>query len=190
MFDSNKNWQRAGFEVVGEGVESNIMVASHPSVKDWLFKKYSKKISLKDQRENYQQRVDGAEKLRALIAAQQLTRIVVPWKQLHELPPEFARKGVPSYVLVVERLVLLASSESKKMFRQLDHEVLRQLCAVFLAFGGLDSGVRNVPFTNNGLIAFIDTERWNEKKKVRLHRIGAYLSDEQRQFAEAILKTS
>jgi hypothetical protein len=189
MFDSPRSWQKAGFTVEGKGTMSNIMVGSHSSVPGYLFKKYSREISLKEQLKNYRRRIEGADKLRTFVAAQQLTQIVVPRKRLHELPPEFSRKGVPSYVLVVERLVLLESSESKRMYRQMSNEDLRQLCTVLRTFEGLDSGVRNVPFTRSGQIAFIDTERWNSKKKVHLHRIGEYLSDAQRQFAEAIFKT-
>lgn len=188
MFESSRSWQKTGFSVDGRGAESDIMVASHPSAPGYLFKKYNKKVSLKDQLKNYRQRVEGADKLRAFIAAQRLTRIVVPRKHLHELPSVFSHKNVPSYVLVVERLVLLESSESKRMYRQMSNEDLRQLCTVLRTFEGLDSGVRNVPFTSGGQVAFIDTERWNGKKKVHLHRIAEYLSDEQRQFAEAIFK--
>jgi hypothetical protein len=186
MFDSCRNWQKAGFEVVGEGEESNIMVASHPSAPGYLFKKYSKKVSLKDQRKNYQRRIEGAQKLSAFIAEHQLTRIVAPQKYLHELPSAFSRKDVSSYVLVVERMDLLKSSASKQQFRQLDNEGLRQLCLVLAKFQGLDSGVRNVPFTENGQIAFIDTERWSSTKKEHLHRIREYLSEEQRAYAETL----
>lgn len=171
MFDSPDHWRTTGFDVEGKGVMSGIMVASHPSARGCLFKKYSKKIPLKEQLENYRCRVKGADKLREFIAAQQLTRIVVPRKQLHELPPEFSREGVPSFVLVVERLVLLNSAEAKRMYRQLDNEGLRQLCATLLAFRGLDSYVGNAPFTDKGQIAFIDTELWNREKRVPLRRI-------------------
>jgi hypothetical protein len=192
MFDSNRSWRKAGFDVEGRGDWSNIMVASHPSVQGYLFKKYSAKISLKEQLENYHLRVEGADKLRAFIAAQRLTLIVVPQKLLHELPPEFSRKGVSSYVLVVEKLTLLESSDSKRLFRQLDHEGLRQLCTTLLTFKGLDSGVRNVPFTDKGQIAFVDTERWDEhnKKKIFLRRIREYLSDDQQKVVKKIVKSS
>lgn len=189
MFDRDRDWRKVGFTVEGKGAKSDIMVAAHPSAPGYLFKKYSKKVSLKEQLANYRRRIEGAEKLRELITAQQLTRIVVPQKYLHELPPEFAHKGVSSYVLVVERLDLLKNSESKRLYREMTNEALQQLCLVLRTFQGLDSGVRNVPFTRDGQIAFIDTERWSEKKKkVHLHRIREYLSDEQRVFAEALVK--
>jgi len=188
MFDSTSSWQQAGFAVEGEGEKSNIMVASHPSAPGVLFKKYSKKISLKKQRRNYQRRVAGAEKLRKFVKAQRLTKIVVPRKHLHELPPEFSRKGKSSYVLVVERLSLLESTASKRLYHEIDRETLRQLCAVLREFRGLDSGVRNVPFTSGGQIAFIDTERWDEHResKIWLRRIREYLSSDRRALADTL----
>ena len=189
MFDSARAWRKAGFVVDGEGLESDVMVASHPSAPGYLFKKYSKKVSLKDQLKNYRQRVAGAQKLRAFVAAQQLTRIVVPGKYLHELPPAFARKGVPAFVLIVERLPILDSGTSKRMYREMDDDVLRQLCTVLLEFRGLDSGVRNAPFTTAGQIAFVDTERWDQKRKEPLRRIREYLTADQRALAEALFKS-
>jgi hypothetical protein len=189
MFDSTDSWRRAGFSVEGEGAKSDIMVASHPSAPGYLFKKYSKKISLKRQRENYRRRMEGAEKLRAFVAARRLTRIVVPGKYLHELGRKFSHRGRSAFVLVVEKLTLLDSSASKRMYSALDNDGLQQLCAVLVAFPGLDSGVRNVPFTDQGQIAFIDTERWHDEKKIQLKRIREYLSADQRAFAEKLLKT-
>jgi hypothetical protein len=188
MFNSYRDWRKAGFEVTGRGEESNIMVASHPSAPGVLFKKYSKKISLKKQRKNYQRRIAGAEKLRKFVAAQRLTKIVVPQKRLHELSSEFSRKDEPAYVLVVERLPLLESTASKRLYHEIDRETLRQLCAVLLEFRGLDSGVRNVPFTSKGQVAFIDTERWDEHResKIWLRRIREYLSSDQRKIADAL----
>jgi hypothetical protein len=186
MFKSRDRWQKAGFAVMGEGLESDIMVGSHPSLPGHLFKKYRDKISNKDQLENYRRRVDGADKLRELVAAQHLTHIKVPQKFLYELPDAFTQKKRPAYVLVVEQLQLLPSDDSKTLFRSMSNEVLQQLCTVLRKFRGLDSGVRNVPFTSTGQIAFVDTERWDGKKKVWLKRIREYLSSEQRAFADAL----
>ncbi len=188
MLDSSSTWRRSGFEVEGEGAPSDIMVASHPSMTGWLFKRYSREVSLKKQCENYRRRVKGADRLREFIVGQHLSRLIVPQKYLHELPAEFSHKGVSSYVLVVEQLILLKSSTSKQCYRDLDKEGLRQLCSALCKFEGLDSGVRNIPFTIGGQIAFIDTERWDEKKEAPLRHIGKYLSDKQRRFAASILE--
>lgn len=186
MFDAPENWRRAGFKVEGEGDPSDIMVASHPSMTGRLFKKYNKAVSLKEQHENYRRRVKGADKLRAFITARRLSRLVVPQKQLHELPSEFSHDGETAYVLIVELLDLLKSSDSKRQYRRLDKEGLRQLCMALRAFEGLDSGVRNIPFTSGGQIAFIDTERWDKEKKTPLRHVSKYLSDDQLQFMESI----
>lgn len=188
MFDSRSRWRRAGFTVAGKGAASDVMVASHPSARGYLFKKYNTRISPGKQLQNYRCRIEGAQKLRELITTQQLAQIIVPGKYLHTLPPEFNHKDAPSYVLVVERLTLLDSSRSKQLYRQIDVETLRQLCAVIRVFRGLGSGVRNVPFTDMGQIAFIDTERWDDKKKDPLRHISTYLSDERRELAEKILQ--
>lgn len=183
MFDSASRWQKAGFAVEGEGRESNIMVASHASAPGYLFKKYSKKISQKKQLENFRCRIKGAEKLRDFIVAQQLTRIAVPGKYLYELSSDV-------FVLVVEKMPLLTSSESKRMYRKLDNAGLKELCAVLVEFRGLDSGARNIPFTDKGQMAFIDTERWNDNKESQLKRIREYLSSDQRAYAEKLFKAA
>jgi hypothetical protein len=186
MFDSPSNWRRAGFKVEGEGDPSNIMVASHPSMTGRLFKKYSRVVSLKEQHENYRRRVKGADKLRAFITAGRLSRLVVPQKQLHELPSEFSHADETAYVLIVELLDLLRPSDSKQRYRELDKEGLRQLCTALCAFEGLDSGVRNLPFTRGGQIAFVDTERWDKEKKIPLRHVSKYLSNDQLQFMKSI----
>ena len=164
------------------------MVASHPSARGYLFKKYNAEISQEKQLKNYCCRIKGAQKLQELITSERLTRIIVPGKYLYELPPEFCHEDEPSYVLVVERLTLLESSRSKQLYRHIDVETLREFCIVLRKFSGLGSGVRNVPFTNREQIAFVDTERWNDKKKGPLRHISRYLSGKSQELAEKFLR--
>lgn len=184
MFSSPSRWREAGFDVAGKGVWSAIMVASHPTVPGYLFKKYGDQVSLQDQLENYQCRVEGAAKLRQFIVDQRLTQVVVPRKFLHELPPIFSSKGRTAHVLIVERMPILSRSDSRRMFRGMHDGALRELCLVMAAFRGLDSGARNAPFTSAGQVAFVDTERWNKrsKKKALLRHLQKYLSEDQRRF--------
>jgi hypothetical protein len=188
MFDSRRCWRRAGFSVEGDGNKSDIMVASHPSAPGYLFKKYNPEISPGRQLKNYRCRIEGAQRLQELLTIEHLSRIAVPGKYLHRLPPELCHDEEPCYVLIVERLTLLPSSQSKVLYRQIDDETLKQLCVVLREFPGLGSGVRNVPFTDKGQIAFVDTERWDEFKKAPLRHIVAYLSEEKRHRAEKILR--
>jgi hypothetical protein len=59
---------------------------------------------------------------------------------------------------------------------------------VLHVYPGLGSGVRNVPFTHKAQIAFVDTERWNDRKKEPLRRISPYLSEKSRELAEKFLR--
>ena len=188
MFDSSRSWQRAGFDVdIGrEGDKSDIMVATHPLAPGVLFKKYSKKVSLKNQLENYTRRVQGAQRLRQLIDAERLTKIAVPAKRLYELPPStFSRKGQNDHVLVVERVALVDKVTCRQMYGSMDDETLRQLCVVVRNIRGLSGGLRNMPFAWDGRIAFIDTERWADGHNgPPLQRIRDYLTDAHKRFVD------
>ena len=187
MFDSSRSWQRAGFDVdmSRDGDKSNIMVATHPLAPGVLFKKYSTKVSLKNQLENYTRRVKGAQKLRKLIDSEHLTKIAVPAKHLYELSSRFSRKGLNDYILVVERFVLVDKGTCRKMYGTMDDETLRQLCVVVSKIRGLSAGLRNMPFAHDGRIAFIDTERWGDGHKgPPLQNIRDYLTDAHKRFVD------
>ena len=191
MFDSADAWHDAGFDIL-RASENKICVAGHPSVPGYLFKKYvrsGKRAALDDQLENYRRRVEGARRLRALIADRHLRHVVVPGKRLHELPDRFSSHGHPSHVLVVDRLDLLDTEETEHRYGRIDDEALRELCIVLYAFRGLDSTAKNVPFTRDGKIAFVDTEHWNRhagRKKQRrfLRYLGDHLSSVSRRTAK------
>jgi hypothetical protein len=182
MFDTADAWHDAGFEILRES-QNKICVASHPSVARFLFKKYvnaGKREALDDQLENYTRRVEGARRLSALIDAQHLQHVVVPGKWLRDLPDRFSVRGHPSHILIVDRLDLLDSDESEDHYGRIDEAALRELCVALHAFRGLDSTAKNVPFTRDGKIAFIDTEHWNrhsDSKRSQQRPILKYLRE-------------
>ena len=168
-----------------DGDKSNIMVAAHPSAPGVLFKKYSTKVSRKNQLENYTRRVKGAQTLRKLIDSDHLTKIAVPAKHLCELPSRFSRKGLNDYILAVERFVLVDKATCRKMYGTMDDETLRQLCVVVSKIRGLSAGLRNMPFAHDGRIAFIDTERWSDGHKgPPLQSIRDHLTDAHKRFVD------
>lgn len=190
MFDSPDDWADAGFDLL-RASDNKICVASHKSVDGYLFKKYvasGKRDALEDQLKNYQTRVEGARRLRALVADKDLRHVAVPRKWLRALPAGFGSRKQPSHVLVVERLGILDEGESAREYGRIDEDVLHDLCVTLHAFRGLDSTLKNVPFTSDGRIAFIDTEHWerhSEKRNKRrfLKYIGEYLSSGSRKDA-------
>jgi hypothetical protein len=184
MFDSPEAFREAGFDVADRGHASDsIMVGRHESAPGYLFKKFNNDRRLDEQLENYQGRIEGARRVHALIDAQHLQRIVVPRKWLYELPPAFARKRKkrlqPSHVLVVDKIQIMDKDDSRRMYADIDPQTLRDLCVVVFHFNGLDSIVKNVPFTEDRKIAFIDTESWNRHEgRKPLKYIREYLSSE------------
>jgi len=185
MFDSNDSFRAAGFAAVNRGPYL-IMVGSHKEAQGYLFKKYRNHISLKEQHKNYVRRIEGVQKLRAFIAKRRLQHIVAPQKWLYELPRSFSSHGRSSYVLIVERLMILDEEASKQKYRHISKDVLRELCTVLVKFRGLDSTARNMVFTEAGQIAFVDTENWDRRKKSWLRYIGPQLSKKRLALAEEI----
>lgn len=188
MFASRDRWRRAGFHVFDRLSDDKIMVAHHDAAPGYLFKKYVDAVDEAKQIDNYERRIDGANRVRAYVDDRRLHRIVVPHKWLYRLSDDFGSKKRPAHVLVVDRVKLLDDSTSKHAYASIDAELLRQLCAVLMKFRGLDSAVMNVPFTDDGRLAFIDTEHWNRRSKSKkfLDHISAYLSKDGKKLAKKI----
>ena len=186
MFDSRRNWRRAGFDVLDTANDNECMVAGHPSAPGYLFKKYANDNS-ENANENYAARLKGSCRLAEFVRREGLRHIVVPQKHLHELPSRF---GKAARLLVVERLDVLGRSESKRRYGDIAEPVLRDLLVVLDEFKGLDSNIKNVPFTRDGRIAFIDLEHWDRRRdrdEVKLKQIGRYLSKRSWKLARKIL---
>ncbi len=190
MFDSRDRWRRAGFEVLDRSSDNRIMVASHASVPGFLFKKYCNDVSFADQEENYARRIEGVVELKALIDEHVLQYVVVPNKWLYQLPDAFGSPEGAGYVLIVEQLELLDDEGSKRAYRRFSDAALRELCVVLHRFRGLDSTVKNMPLTEDGCVAFIDTEHWDRQRedKPYLRYVHEYLSRDGQKLAKKIFK--
>jgi hypothetical protein len=164
MFNSRSSFAAAGFEVK-QPASHNIMVGSHPSVGQYLFKKYNHDVPLDEQEENYETRIEGAQKIRWVIDRYQLRHLVVPHKWLYELPRSFSKRKRSSYVLVADRIDLLSVDETTRRYRNIDPAVLDDLCRVLFHFRGFDAAIHNLRFTTSGQIAFIDTESWDRSSR-------------------------
>lgn len=191
MFDSAADWRGAGFEILRNS-ENKIVVASHLAVAGYLFKKYvnaGKRQDPLDQLANYTRRIDGANRLRALVEERHLRHIAAPRKWLRELPPRFDVRGQRSHVLVVERLELLTEHTTAQRYGHIDEDALSDLCTVLHAFRGLDSTLKNMPFTAHGAVAFVDTEHWDRRSdRPWLKYLREHLTRDRWTFAERMRK--
>ena len=161
------------------------MIAGHRSAPGYLFKKYSDDVSHREQRDNYAARLEGARRVAVLIRREGLQHVVVPKKYLHALPRSFGK----SSILIVERINVVGSEASERRYRDIADPVLRDLLRVLIEVPGLDSNSKNVQFTREGKIAFVDLENWNRRDRsaVTLKSIGNYLSKDRRKLASKIL---
>lgn len=187
MFRSRKAWRRAGFDVLDAQKDTECMVAAHPSAPGYLFKKYPDDFrSQREQRENFSARLEGSRRLGRFIDKHGLRHVIAPKKHVHHLPRSF---GSNTQVLVVERLDIVGTSKTERCFHDISEPVLRELITVLIAYRGLDSNSKNVQFTRDGRIAFVDLENWQRayRKEVRLRSIGMYLSKSGRKLAARIL---
>jgi len=182
MFDSFDQFHSAGFRLI-EHSENKIMSGSHKRARGYLFKKYKNDKPGDKQLRNYMRRIEGARLLRSFIADHGFQHVVTPKKWLYELSPSFPER----YLVIAEKLDLASRSSTESNYDHIGKAQLRELATILYYFRGLNSTSSNLPFTEDGKIAFIDTERWHHDKDY-LHRVGARLSSARRELAEDVYK--
>lgn len=194
MFEDPQNLLRNGFWVFPR-VHRQFMVIAHPSINNYLFKKFQNSIDSQDQLKNYITRVKGARTLAKFIATKKLRHVVVPQKWLYALPKRFNDKNTneTTYILIVEKLDICGGwthpqGELAQRYLNISKDVLKELCLVLYNFRGLDSMIHNMPFTYQNQIAFIDTEKWQIKRKGYLSKAMPFLSKENQDFALSLFK--
>jgi len=195
MFETPHHWQLAGFQVFNR-VHRGLMVARYPSINGYLFKKFQNHIPTTNQLDNYLKRITGALALDHFIRRHHLQYIVVPKKWLYLLPKKFSdpKTKERSYILIVEEMDICSGGadplgEVAQKYSHIEKETLQELCLVLYHFRGLDSMLHNMPFTYQDKIAFIDTEKWNIKRKGYLRHAMAYLPLDKQQEALMIFQS-
>lgn len=181
MFRSVDRYSAKGFSIVAHHPEK-IMCGRHKRVKGYVFKKFNDRFP-KSQLVNYLRRIEGARLLRRFIDERGFTRVTVPRKWLYKLPDDFPER----YLLVAERLDLRSKEKSEGRYARIDKAQLRELATILYYFRGLNSTLSNLPYTENGKIAFVDTERWDHDKEY-LEKIGDRISREREVLAKAVYK--
>jgi len=179
MFGSFDRFGDAGFDLV-DHAPHKIMTGAHDRARGYLFKKYDDTKPGEKQLRNYMRRVEGAALIRAFVAERGFSRVVAPRKWLHELPAAFPRP----HLLVVEEVDLVSRGETERAYAHIDEDQLRELATVLYYFRGLNSTAANLPYTEDGKIAFVDTERWHRDKDLR--KVGDRLPRRRREQAEAV----
>lgn len=178
MFDSRQAFHESGFEV-RQNNRHNIMVGSHPSAPNHLFKQYDRNVPLAKQLANYAHREKVARRLREVISEMHFQHLTVPQKWICSLPQAFGDRKL----LIVERVKLLEHEEVVQRYRTIGEEQLKELCWALFKFRHLDVAPHNIIFVQSGQLAFIDTEYWNSTNTDLLHRLRDPLPAHARKLA-------
>jgi hypothetical protein len=186
MFATRENLRKAGFQLFKRR-HSGLMVAKHPSIKGFLIKKYIDDVPQEKQLHNYLARAKGSRALTKFIKAENLQHIITPKKWLYPLPQKVFGQ---SYLLIVEEIDICSSAESEKNYSEIAPAALEELCLVLTRFRGLDSIVKNMPFTHQGKIAFVDTEHWKDSREKFLPHILPLLDEERQNIVRAFTTSS
>lgn len=182
MFRSEKDFKRSGFRV--KRGHRKLMVGGHPSVPQYLFKKFPDSRSQIEQLENFIKRIEGAKILREYIEKHQFKHLVIPQKWLYRLPKKFSGKdSARSYVLIVDNMNICNREENLELYYNMDIEVLTELCMILHDVGGCDAFPRNQPFTRSGKIAFVDTEHVGRMKGHFIKHVIPALNQELQAYA-------
>ena len=181
MFRSVDHYSAEGFAIIARH-PAKMMCGRHKRVKGYVLKKFNDRFP-KSQLVNYLRRIEGARLLRRFIEEHSFTRVTAPKKWLYQLPSDFPQR----YLLVAERFDLRSKEKSESRYDRIDKEQLRELATILYYFRGLNSTLSNLPYTEDGQIAFIDTERWDNDKDF-LEKVGDRISRERRVLAKAVYK--
>lgn len=190
MFESPDHFRKAGFKVI-DRIHKRLMVASHPTITKYLFKKFQNGVPQREQLENYLTRISGARFIDKFIKANRLEHLIVPKKWLYILPKEFSDCDTTekTYILIVEKMDICSERNGMmgKKYHKIDLEILEELCVVAYYFRSLDS-IHNLPFTHENKIAFIDTEKWKIEKNKLWPRFLPWLAEDKREYALGVFK--
>lgn len=153
----------AGFVSLDVWKWDKVFVARHPSLPGYLIKAYLDDQVYMDDRQLVQ-RIAAAENLRGAIKAfgyQSLFK--VPRKWLYPLPdspetlPGLRKKN---FILIVEDMNIVDREKNKKLYLKANEKQLVALYHLLNTLGLADSiYIQNIPFSKDGKIAFVDTER-------------------------------
>lgn len=190
---STETLKQAGFRDVKQRHSQSAIVTTHPDCPGYFFKFYVDTQKLDNDWWRLVERIYGAEAARECIKRHGFHGLFkVPRKWLYPLPiepsiPEDERYLRKNFFLVAEDMHVLSQKENRKAYRT--RMTKRKLDAFYIILSeeGLNDSTyaENSPFTKDGYIAFIDTERYN--KPVTYTKMLKYLSEPMQKYWQKLI---
>lgn len=209
VLQNNKALWLAGFTITTPQKYTGVIVTTHKKMPGYIFKIYTDQQSTFARCPEYVDWVDrasGADYVREHIQALGWDAYFkTPHKWIYALPPLPAGSNALSqknFILVEEDMLLLSQKKNKEKWKSKSITLLL-LDMIFhlVAVTGLIDGCKpsNIPFCQDGRIAFIDTQ-WHHHKPAGFHKLFRILPkkfwsywqsliDEQKDAADAEILT-
>jgi len=165
VLEDEEHFSRAGFVSIESRPRNPIRIAEHPWFKGYLFKLFLHSEvppeKRAEQSEGFIRRCIAAEIIRDLIESHHMPYFSVPNKWLYAVPS--SKEGEPSsLILVVTKEHILSHSKSRKAWKtQVSPQLLQDLFLILKRSPISQRLLSNLPYTEGGTFAFIDTERHN-----------------------------
>lgn len=160
---SKSTLEQAGFSPIYERKPTNIRIGRHSALRGYILKLFLDTQPQLTEWKNWIDRIEGAKVIKEAIKKNKFSRFDVPKKWIYPLPKAVLPVGnyhAKHFILVVEDMNLLSSTENKKAYQEkVSSQTLRELFFLLTDCGLLDSVyIDNIPFNKSGRICFVDTE--------------------------------
>lgn len=186
VLQNEQTLAEAGFITIFSQETSFVKVVKHPCLEGYLLKLYlDNETRLKKETPGWEwlaNRCKGAERIRKIIAKKKIKHFEVPDKYIY-IPPPFYSEGpiCQPIILLVTDMKILNRNDTKWAWKHYaNYEVLDELHYILSKGCGSRLLSQNVPFTESGKFAFIDTEY--PKRKISLNKATNYFSDEMQAY--------
>lgn len=186
--------KKAGFKNIKFRRDLAIILGKHKNFPHYLLKIYVDTQPFVNEWWPFMERIRGAEAIRACIKKHGFEKhFEVPRKWLYPLPadpspPDDPRYYRKNFVLVVEDMQILDDAANKEAYLTKMTKEKLDAFYVILTEVALDDSTfaRNTPFTRNGKMAFIDTERYN-KNSIPYVFLLRYLSEPMQEYWQKLI---
>lgn len=170
------SFKAAGFKILLEkqsshGLAAKWILAKHPAIPGQLFKLFLDNEPLKPDQawKRLLARCKGAEQLRNLIRENNLHHFTVPDKWLYKVPK------TDTFILMVTEMKLVNKAKNEARWQNVSHELLDQLYTI-LSHGLASTMVLvNIPYTQEGKFACIDTE--GPMRPLKLENVKSFIKN-------------
>lgn len=191
VLSDRNSMQAAGFTVSLPRHHNQMIIATHPKLKGYLIKAYlDEQDYFEGKPEHYYwiKRIKGTRLIRKFIKNHGYEELFkVPRKWIYFVPDEYqalSKDVQKNFILVVEDMHIFDDKTNEDLWGsdQVTQKLLKALYNISTELGLFDSTKPdNCPFSQDGKIAFIDTELYHSKR-IKYYKLTPFLSPTMQEY--------